>query len=97
MMDWKTVLQDAGGKTCPAVLLMQQVRLKNLPSDSTALRFYFFIFFFCSVFHMVTSLISTACILIFLCQSCHTILFKNRIILYLQTKNALQDTKISEK
>jgi hypothetical protein len=30
IMDWKTVLQDTGKKTCPAILVMQQVRLKEL-------------------------------------------------------------------
>jgi hypothetical protein len=29
IMDWKTVLQDRGGKTCPAIIMMQQVSLKG--------------------------------------------------------------------
>jgi hypothetical protein len=29
LMDWKMVLQDKGGKTCPAIIMMQQVSLKG--------------------------------------------------------------------
>jgi hypothetical protein len=29
VMDWKTVLQDRGGRTCPAIIMMQQVSLKG--------------------------------------------------------------------
>jgi hypothetical protein len=28
IMDWKTVLQDRVGRTCPAIIMMQQVSLK---------------------------------------------------------------------
>jgi len=29
-MDWKTVLQDRVGRTCPAIIMMQQVSLRGL-------------------------------------------------------------------
>ena len=29
IMDWKTVLQDRVGRTCPAIIMMQQVSLKG--------------------------------------------------------------------
>lgn len=29
IMDWKVVLQDRGGNTCPAIIMMQQVSLKG--------------------------------------------------------------------
>lgn len=30
IMDWKTVLQDRVGRTCPAIIMMQQVSLRGL-------------------------------------------------------------------